>query len=129
MKGEAMNNKNPIIAMLVGLGIAYAMTAIIFILYAILITYTSISEKNLEIVVMITVVLSVLIAGFDSARAATSRGWLWGMGAGALYAIIMLCIGLCISPEIQLGAKTIMTIVLSLAGGGIGGILGINIKK
>ena len=124
-----MNNKNPIIAMLVGLGIAYAMTVIIFILYAILITYTSISEKNLEIVVMITVVLSVLIAGFDSARAATSRGWLWGMGAGALYAIIMLCIGLCISPEIQLGAKTIMTIVLSLAGGGIGGILGINIKK
>lgn len=121
--------KSPVIALIKGISIAYALTAVIFIIYAILLTYTNINEKNIPLVVMITVVVSVLIAGFDAARGACKKGWLWGMGAGVIYAFIMIMIGICISPVFSFDTKTIMLLVLSIAGGGLGGIAGINIKS
>lgn len=121
--------KSPVVALIKGISIAYALTAVIFIIYAILLTYTDINEKNIPLVVMITVVISVLIAGFDAARGANKKGWLWGMGAGVIYAFIMIMIGICVSPVFSFDTKTIMIVVLSLAGGGLGGIGGINIKS
>lgn len=121
--------KSPVKSLVIGVSMAYAITAIVFIAYAILLTYTDMTEKNIPIVVIITVVFSVLVAGFDSARGAIKKGWLWGIGAGLIYAFFMILIGLCVSPGFGFDSKTVMLIVLSLAGGGLGGIVGINIKK
>ena len=127
IKSELKNA--PIAAILSGLGIGYAITCIIFIAYAILLTYTDITEKNIPIVVLATVVLSVLVAGYDAAKAASNKGWLWGMVAGLLYAVIMLLVGLSVMKNFGFGAKTATLLILSLAGGGLGGIIGINYKK
>jgi len=124
------NEKNsPAKALAIGIAIAYLITFIVFIVYALLLTYTEITEKNIPLVVMITVVFSVAIAGFNAARGADKKGWLWGMGAGLIYSAIMLLIGISAVPVFSFGAKTIMIIVLSIASGGLGGIVGINAKK
>lgn len=130
MKNEnKARQKSPVLSLLTGLGISYAFTVLVFIVYAILLTYTEVTEKNLPLVVMITVVVSVLIAGFDAAKGAKQKGWLWGMGAGFIYAFIMILIGMCFKPSFSVDAKTIVTLILSLAGGGLGGIIGVNISK
>ncbi len=136
MKDDKKNKKNIKIenisvfsGIIKGLGIGYAITAAIFIIYACLITYTQMTEKNIHIIVMLTTTISVLAAGITTASGAEKRGWLYGMLSGFLYVVIMIMIGVIISPTVKLGSKTFMLAVLSLAGGGLGGIIGINIKK
>jgi len=113
----------------IGILIAFAITVIVFLAYAMLITYTNMSERNLPIVVAVTTLLSVMVAGFDAAKGATNRGWLWGMGAGLIYVLILAIIMVILLPTFAVDVRTFTVIILGIAGGGLGGILGINLKK
>ena len=116
-------------ALLIGVLMAYAITCIIFLGYSMLITYTGMTERNLPMVVAVTTLLSVMVAGFDAAKGAESRGWLWGMGAGLMYILILTLLMMNVLERFAVDTRTITSIVLALAGGGMGGILGINLKK
>ncbi|MCL2398080.1 MAG: TIGR04086 family membrane protein [Defluviitaleaceae bacterium] len=121
--------KEQILGLVMGVIIAYAITAIAFIATAIGITYTPLQEGAVPIVVMITCVLAVVVAGFDASRRAVKNGWAWGMAAGCLYAVILILIIIWVSGGFVLDGRKIMLTLLSIVGGGIGGALGINFKK
>jgi len=115
--------------MATGVLMAYAITCIAFLAYAMLLTYTDMSERTLPMVVAVTTLLSVMVAGFDAAKNAPNRGWLWGMGAGFVYVLIMAIIMIVALPTFSVDGRTFMTIIIGILGGGLGGILGINLKK
>jgi len=115
--------------MATGVGMALAITAIAFLAYAMLVTYTNMSERNLPTVVAVTTLLSVLVAGFDAARGATHRGWIWGMAAGLAYILVLVIIMAVLLPTFAVDGRTFTTLAIGIAGGGIGGMLGINVKK
>ena len=121
-------NKSQIKQLIKGVLIGYAITCIIFLAYAMLITYTQMSERNLPTVIAITTLLSVMIAGFDAAKGAPSRGWMWGMIAGAIYIAVLAIVMIVMIPGFFADGRTITVVALAIAGGGLGGILGINIK-
>ena len=108
---------------------AYAITCIIMIGYAMLITYSTFTGERLPFVVTVTALVSVIVAGFDAAKGADSRGWMWGIIAGALYAVILVAIGIWVMHGLQIDSRTITMVILSIAGGGLGGVIGINFKK
>jgi len=122
-------NKSQIRQLVIGVLIGYAVTCIVFLSYAMLITYTQMSERNLPTVIAVTTLLSVMIAGFDAAKGAASRGWLWGMAAGFTYAAILGIIMAVMLPGFFVDGRTVTVILLSIGGGGLGGILGINVRK
>ncbi|MCL2604594.1 MAG: TIGR04086 family membrane protein [Defluviitaleaceae bacterium] len=115
--------------LIIGVLIGFAITAIVFLGYAMLITYTQMSERSLPMVVAITTLLSVLVAGFDAARGAHVKGWLWGMGAGFLYIAVLAIIMMVMLPDFGVDGRTVLVTVLAIVGGGLGGILGINVSK
>ena len=121
--------KNQFKHLAIGVLMAYAITCIVFLAYAMLITYTDMSERNLPVIIAVTTLLSVMVAGFDAAKGATQRGWLWGMFAGLIYVVILAMIMVIILPNYAVDGRTFMVIILGLAGGGLGGILGINLKR
>ncbi|MCL2372194.1 MAG: TIGR04086 family membrane protein [Defluviitaleaceae bacterium] len=121
--------KSQIKHLVTGVLIAYAITCIVFLAFSILVTYTNMSERSLPTVVAVTTFLAVMVAGFDAARGATQRGWLWGMGAGLAYVIIMAIIMVALLPVFSIDGRTLMVIALGIAGGGLGGMIGINLKK
>ncbi|MCL2573385.1 MAG: TIGR04086 family membrane protein [Defluviitaleaceae bacterium] len=130
MNREQMDTrKRQILGLVMGVVIAYAITATAFIATAVGITYTSLQETTIPIIVMITCVVAVIIAGFDASRKAASRGWLWGMAAGGLYAVILILIIVWINGGFVLDSRKIILTLLSVVGGGIGGAIGINFKK
>ncbi|MCL2351862.1 MAG: TIGR04086 family membrane protein [Firmicutes bacterium] len=116
-------------ALLKGVLIAYCITAIVFLAYAVLITYTSMSENYLSVVSAGTTIVAVIVAGFDAARGARSRGWLWGIAAGAVYALILLLIMSVVQKGFYYDSRTVTLIILALSGGGLGGVIGINFRK
>jgi len=126
---ELSTHKTQLKHMAVGVIMAYAITGIAFLAYAMLVTYTNMSERNMPTVVAITTLLSVMVAGFDAAKGAPRRGWLWGMGAGAIYVLIMAMIMIGMLPDFAADSRTLTTILIGVAGGGLGGILGINLRK
>jgi putative membrane protein (TIGR04086 family) len=114
-----------------GIGIlaAYGITCIVFISYALLITYTNMSIDSLPLVVTITSIISAIVAGYDAAKAAHRRGWLWGLVAGFLYALILVIIGYWIGQGFAFDLRTATSLLLAIAGGGLGGVIGINFRK
>jgi putative membrane protein (TIGR04086 family) len=127
--GKLSFTKEQILSLVMGVVIAYAITATIFIATAIVITYTNLSEAALPAIVMATCVLSVLVAGFDSSRKAQKNGWAWGMVAGLLYGLIFICIIIWAGGGFTADLRKLMVLSLSVAGGGVGGAIGINFKK
>lgn len=126
---QTEDKKPQVAALLSGVLIGYAITCIVFIGYGILLTYSSMSEQNIPLVATATCIVSVAVAGFDAAKGAENRGWLWGIGAGLMYAIILALIGFCVNKTLIPDTRTFTLLVLSIAGGGLGGVLGINLKR
>ena len=121
--------KIPLLALLTGTLVAYAITCIFFILCALLLRFTPMTEDTVPLIVTISCVVSVAFSGFDAAKAAESQGWLWGLIAGAIYAVILLCIGAWAIQGYRVDLRGVTLIALCVAGGGLGGIFGINFKK
>ena len=126
---ELSNYRTQIMRMTKGVIVAYAITAIAFLAYAMLVTYTNMSEQNEPIIVAVITLLSVMVAGFDAAKGANQRGWLWGMGAGFAYIAVMVIIMTVLLPNFSVDGRTFTTVAIGIAGGGLGGMLGINLRK
>ena len=109
--------------------IAFAITAIIFIGYAILLTYSPVGEEHLTLIITATSIISIAVAGFDVAKSSENRGWLWGITAGLIYALVLILIGVFTANKIIFSTQTFALILLAAASGGVGGIIGINFKK
>ncbi len=126
------NNNKPnqaIVSLTKGSIFSYIITGVVFIIYGLLLTYTDTTEKNMQLIVMITTVVSVLIGGIIASKGVNSKGLIFGMLVGIVYALIMVMVSFCILPTIKITSKMVMIIILSLSSGGIGGIIGINTKK
>ena len=129
MKKEEKNvKKSKFTGIMMGIIMAYAVTATSFIITALLLTYTDMNESAVSYIVLVVCFVSVLIAGFDASKAAEKNGWAWGMLAGGIYALILVLIIIWAQGEFIFEYRKIILLILSIFGGGIGGIMGIQFK-
>ena len=128
MKTEVKTESSRIYSLLSGVMVGYAITCIIFLGYSILITYTSLTDEKMPLVVAGATLISVIVAGFDAAKGAENKGWFWGIMAGFIYAVILMIIMTLVLKDFSMDSRTATVLVLSLAGGGLGGVVGINFK-
>jgi putative membrane protein, TIGR04086 family/integral membrane protein, TIGR04097 family len=112
-----------------GIIAACAITIAVFMIYALLLTYTGISEGYIAIVSTVTTAVAAIVAGYFAAQDAQSRGLLWGMVAGVVYVLIILIVLFSAQKDAGISMGKLTGIISAAAGGGIGGILGINQKK
>jgi len=126
---NSYDKKKQFITLLSGVLIAYVITGAAFICCALALTYTNFKESTVPMVVTITCVVSSAIAGFDTARSARGRGWLWGLIGGFAYAVIFVFLGKIMSESFSFDMRTLTLVALCIACGGLGGIIGINLKK
>ena len=127
-KKESGVGKGNLLCMVKGLAVAFAITCIIFIGFGILLTYTEISEESLPMVSLVCTALSAGAAGFDWAACMQKRGLLWGMAAGGAYVVLLYMIISLAADRFSLELSLVMTFAVALAGGAVGGILGVNRK-
>lgn len=111
-----------------GMAVAFAITCIIFIGFGILLTYTSFTEESLPLVSLVCTALSAAAAGYDWAACMQKKGILWGLAAGAVYTVLLFLITSLAKDSFSLQLSAVMTLIVALAGGAVGGILGVNRK-
>ncbi len=117
------------ICMAKGMAVAYGITCIFFITYGLVLTYTNVSEQSLPMVALVCTAISSAVAGYDWAKCRKKRGFMMGLAAGLVYTVILFIVTALASDTFTVGMSKLMTIIVALAGGGIGGILGVNGKK
>lgn len=104
-------------------------TIIVFVVMAFVLTYTDVSEGIIAAASVLITAVAAIIAGFFAAKSAKNRGLLWGMAAGIIYVLIVFVVLFTSQDGMTFSLGKITGVLCAAAGGGIGGILGINTKK
>lgn len=112
-----------------GIVISYLITIPTFIIFAIILTYTSFPEKYISSTVMVTTIISVLIAGSTATRNVKNKGWMNGGFVGLVYTIVLYLISSIILKNFLIDKHVITVLIIGIITGAIGGIIGINLKK
>jgi putative membrane protein (TIGR04086 family) len=110
-----------------GLFVSYMITLVFFIIYALALTFTSLSELTLPTLTMLITIVGIVISGALAARKTTSKGWLNGGIAGLLYSIIMILLAGFFIKELGSASVWIYRLMWGMLLGALGGMIGINL--
>lgn len=110
--------------------IAYAITAIFIILGTIILTYTNLGPNFEKGLVIIGIVLSAFLAGFDMAKIEAQNGYKWGAIGGISYCVIFLILTVVLNGLKTMNMVTFITlVVLSIIMSSIAGMISVNAQK
>lgn len=122
------NNTNNFIVILKGSSIAIVATLVLLIIFAAILTYTSINENSIPTVIIIVTALSILIGSQIATIKIKKNGILNGMLVGGTYIFLLYIISSMVTKNFGLNNYSIIMIAVSLMIGGLGGIIGVNRK-
>lgn len=126
-KSQEYNKIINIPGIVVGVLVGYIITLVFFIIYALILTFTSLSELTLPTLTMLVTIIGIVISGALSARHTTNRGWLNGGLAGLLYVTIMLILGVFFIKDLGSTSSWTIKYLWGVALGALGGMIGINL--
>ena len=119
--------QNNLIRIIKGSILAIIISIILLTIYAALLTYTSIAETTMTIVVITIAGISILIGSSISARKIKKQGMLNGALVGIVYMLALYLISSSTSTGFNMDVKTIIMILVGVLAGMIGGIIGVNV--
>lgn len=122
------NSSNSLLRILKGSILSIVTTLLILLIYAIILTYTSITEMTMPTVIIITTALSILIGSQITTSKIKKNGILNGMLVGTIYIMFLYIISSTITKNFSLNNYSIIMIIVSIVTGGLGGIIGVNKK-
>jgi putative membrane protein (TIGR04086 family) len=127
---KAPSNENiGFLPILKGITISYIVTIPTFMIFALILTNTDFPEKFTSPVVIITTIISVLIAGSTATKGLKNKGWLNGSVVGFIYMFILYILSSIIFKTFVIDKYVITMTIIGVLTGAIGGIIGINFKK
>lgn len=111
-----------------GLIFSFLITLPCFFIFALFLTYTDFPEKYTSIAVLITTVISVLVASAYSTRNVKHKGWMNGCFVGLLYVTILYLASSIVDKNFMLNFSGFLIFFIGAIVGCLGGILGINMR-
>lgn len=130
MKSKSQEYNNRVInipGIATGVLAGYIITLLFFIIYALVLTFTPLSEMTLPTLTMLVTIIGIVISGALSARNTNSKGWLNGGLAGLLYVTIMLILSIFFIKELGSTSSWTIKYIWGVALGALGGMIGINL--
>ncbi len=113
------------IALLKCLMASYVVTGIMLVILAGLLYKLQLGENIVEIGIIVIYVVSSMLAGLFFSKGAKSRRFMWGMGAGAAYFLIICAVSMALEPDFAvLSNSCITTLAICVGSGMLGGMLG-----
>ena len=101
-------------------------TMILLLVYSTVLTYTSVSEKTIPIVVLVITGISILIGSQISTVNIKKNGILNGSLIGIVYILTIYLISSLATRNFSLNIYSGIMIIIACISGAIGGIIGVN---
>ena len=111
-----------------GVIISFISTAILLLIFSIILTYTNVSENTMNPVIIIITAISILIGSSIGNLKIKKNGILNGAIIGGVYMITIYLISSILKQDYGLNFYSFLFITIGLIFGIIGGIIGVNKK-
>lgn len=112
-----------------GIAISFIITIILFYVLGIILSCTTMPEKVINPSIIIITGISILIASSIVTIKVQDKGMIRGGIIGALYFVLIYLVSSLILKNFDVNVYSVVMFVVSFLCGGIGGIVGINIKR
>ena len=104
--------------------VSYLITGGCLLLLALLLYRFQLSESVVSIAIIIVYIISTYFAGYITGKKMGTRKFLWGLGMGVSYFLIMIVVSLIVNHSIQDVSSNVLTTFLLCSGAGmLGGML------
>ncbi|ABR48498.1 conserved hypothetical protein [Alkaliphilus metalliredigens QYMF] len=129
-KGKKASGPGPFNLWIYGKGLmrAYFLSFILLLIGAVLLTYTSLREGMIPLFTSIVMMLSIVYGAVFVSVHLKKRGWLHGIMIGLIYMGLIVLLSKVFMTDITLDRFMGYRVLISIVTGGIGGMIGINIK-
>lgn len=111
-----------------GVGIALITSFLLLLIFAILLTYTQISENIINPVIIIVTAISILIGSSIGNIKLQKNGLVNGALIGGIYMLTIYLISSILNWKFGLEIQSIIMIIVGMVFGILGGIIGVNKK-
>ena len=111
-----------------GILIAFLFTVVVFLVSAVLLSYTSLPEESIPVISTAVKLIGALISGFIPAKKSGNRGILTGALSGLLYILIIFITASLTTQESVFNMNLLTTALLCVLSGAMGGIFGVNLR-
>ncbi len=125
---EMFENSKPIISIIKGTAISFLATIIALTVFAVLLTYTELSENTIKPVIITVTGISILIGSSVGTRKLRKNGLLTGGAIGVLYIASIYLVSSVMNSNFVLSWISVIMIGVGVVGGVLGGIIGVNTK-
>lgn len=119
-------NGNNIKKIMKGSVISIAITLIGLVIFASLLTYTSIAESTIPAVTIIITIISILIGSSLCMSTVKKNGIINGMLIGLIYISFIYILSSLIEGNFAVNFKSIIMIIGAIIAGAVGGVIGVN---
>ena len=121
---KAGKKKSIAIAVLRSLFVSYIITGILLLLLALLLYKVDLDRGKVAAGIILIYILSSFIGGFIAGKSLKNRKFLWGMGIGCTYFVVLVIVSMLVNKSIQSDIMHIATTFVMCVGGGmLGGML------
>jgi len=120
--------KKNIIRISKGSIIAIILTVILLLIFALLLTYTPISENTINPVIIVISGISILVGSSISTLKIRKNGLVNGALVGLIYILTIYLISSITGTGFAINIYSLIMIIVSIITGMIGGIIGVNLK-
>lgn len=127
-KQESESKKN-MVRILKGCILSIITSVLLLLIFAILLTYTGISETTIIPVILIITGISVLAGSMISTRKIRKNGLINGGLVGFIYIIVLYIVSSLWLVKFSITLNSIIMIIIAVITGMIGGIIGVNVNK
>lgn len=125
---DEAGNQSTYTVMLKSLAICFIMSLIMILVYALILSFSSMSDISMSKVTQTILILSIVIASIYGSRKIRHKGWMFGMVLGLLFAVLLIPFGMAFGQNVSLDLYLIAKLLVSAVVGAIGGIIGVNLN-
>jgi len=111
-----------------GLIVSLAVMAAATVVASAVYKFADVRESTMTTAAYIIHSLSLFIGGIATGARAGRKGWYFGGWLGGVYSLVIVTVGF-LSYDARISTHTLILLLLSLASGALGGIIGVNLKR
>ncbi|MGI6584470.1 MAG: TIGR04086 family membrane protein [Lutisporaceae bacterium] len=110
------------------LGICFGVSLILIMLYALVLSFTSMSDSSMNMTIQIIMIASIAISSIYGGKQILNKGWLFGIILGLVFTLLLVPLGMGFGQSLSFDKYFAAKILMGSTVGLIGGIIGINLN-
>jgi putative membrane protein (TIGR04086 family) len=110
------------------LGICFAISFVLIILYALILSFTSMSDSSMSMSIQIIMIVSITISSIYGGKRINRKGWMFGIALGLLFTLLLVPLSIGFGQGFSLDKYFAAKALMGSAVGLIGGIIGVNLN-